>query len=93
MTNDAPQPGISTPGSGAEQRDDNVWGGAESSDSGAIIGESESDAGVAVGSDADEPLFTGRASTSDLPPNRALPGSGSEQRDDNVWYGGRQPLD
>jgi hypothetical protein len=96
MTNDGPSPGINTPGAGAEQRDDNVWRGAEGaadveSDSGIFSGDND----VAIGSDAaiEGDLQTGRSSTRDLPPNRALPGSSSEQRDENVWYGGMQPLD
>lgn len=94
MSNDSPNPGINTPGSGAEQRDDNVWRGAEGdagieSDAGIISRDDD----VAIGAD---PLFvdelqTGRSSTRGLPAGRALPGSGSEQRDENVWYGGQQP--
>ena len=101
MSNDSPNPNLNTPGSGAEQRDDNVWGGAEEStgpgvivddadDDNLVIGEADDD--VLIGDDDDD-LLTGRSSTHDFPPNRALPGSGAEQRDENVWHGGQQPLD
>ena len=37
MSNDSPHPGLNTPGSDSEQRDDNVWNGAIQSQSGAEI--------------------------------------------------------
>ena len=74
MSNDSPHPNINTPGSGSEQRDDNVWDGARMSTQPSYLNEDE--------------LIYGRASVEGPPPNIATPGSDAERRDDNVWSGG-----
>lgn len=101
MTNDSPYANRNTPGTGTEQRDDNVWQGAIQSQEPAPIVPYVADPYL-----ADPYLATGRSAVvgppplaepydsrlieddDDLPPSRALPGSDAEQRDENVWFGG-----
>jgi hypothetical protein len=74
MSNDSPYPNLNTPGSGSEQRDDNLWDGARASTQPSVLNEDE--------------FISGRSSVEGPPPNIAEPGSDSELRDDNVWSSG-----
>lgn len=68
-SNDSPYPNKNTPGSGAEQRDDNVVDGAKESSDGNIL--------------MDEGRSSTDLEEDTKKPGIETPGSGSEKRDEN----------